>query len=148
MEVNPAVSLVIGAVTAGVEHEQTCSTILSYEEWGNFANTYQLLELGGSSCQCDYGAEMPSNSISAYPSNETVEVLGLLNAFLESDEVKKEKYEKVMKKIPDGGFTLEYVLNHMREANDLLNMLRDVVTSSKFDGEKYTDSLEEAIGKE
>ena len=53
-----------------------------------------------------------------------------------------------MEKIPDGGFTMDYVLNHMGEANDLFNMLRDVVTSSKFDGEKYADSLEEAIGKE
>jgi len=54
----------------------------NYEEWGNYADTFQLLELGYSHCQCDYGADMPSNSISAYPSNETVEVLGLLNAFL------------------------------------------------------------------
>lgn len=148
MEVNPAVSLVIGAVTAGVEHEQTCSTILSYEEWGNFANTYQLLELGGSSCQCDYGAEMPSNSISAYPSNETVEVLGLLNAFLESDEVKKEQYEDIIKKIPDGGFTVDYVLNHMGETDSILAELQEAVTKPDADGNIYANSLEEAIGKE
>ncbi len=147
IEVNPAMSLVIGAATAGYEHEQTQNAILNYEEWGNYADTFQLLELGYSHCQCDYGADMPSNSISAYPSNETVEVLGLLNAFLESDEVKKEKYMDVMAKIPDGGFTLDYVLNHMGETDSILDELYDVITNPS-DGEKYANSLAEAIGKE
>ena len=148
MEVNPAVSLVIGAATAGVEHEQICSTILSYEEWGNFADTYQLLELGGSSCQCDYGAEMPSNLISAYPTRETLEVLEKLNDFLKSDEVKKEQYEDIIKKIPDGGFTVDYVLNHMGETDSILAELQETVTKPDADGNIYANSLEEAIGKE
>ena len=74
--------------------------------------------------------------------------MGLLNAFLESDEVvnNSEKYEEAMKMIPDGGFTLDYVLNHMGETDTILAELQDVVTG-KQGGEKYADSLEEAIGK-
>jgi len=67
--------------------------------------------------------------------------------FWESDEVKKEKYMDVMAKIPDGGFTLDYVLNHMGETDSILDELYDVITNPS-DGEKYANSLAEAIGKE
>lgn len=91
---------------------------------------------------------MPSNLISAYPSNQTLEVLKKLNDFLAGDEVKKEKYKNVMARMPEGGFTLNYVLNHLEETDRFLRDLEDVVTKSKFDGEKYANSVEEAIGKE
>ena len=145
---NPYVNLVLNAIGAGIEQENKRSTIYEYEKWGEFSSTFQLLELGLSSCECEYGGSMPSNLISAYPSNRTLEVLKKLNDFLAGEEVKKEKYQRVMERMPEGGFTLNYVLNHLEETDSFLHDLKDVVISSEFDGEKYANSVEEAIGKE
>lgn len=145
--INPGVNLVLNAIGAGVEQENTRNTIYEYEAWGDFASTFQLLELGLSSCECEYGGSMPSNLISAYASNQTLEVLKKLNDFLAGDEVKKEKYKKVMERMPEGGFTLNYVLNHLEETNSLLEKLKNIITTPDENGEKYANSVEEAIGK-
>ena len=124
--------------------EEDCTLLCSviYEKWGELADTFSLLELGFTYCECDYSGSIPNVIVSAYPGNETQDVLVLLNNFLASDEVKKDDYQEVIEQIPQGGFTVNYVLNHLEETDVFLDMLRFYV---KKNG--YANSVEEAIGK-
>lgn len=144
LNVNPYVQIVADAIGAGYEQEEKQSIIYEYEKWGDFSNTFGLLELGYSSCECSYGDSAPTVMISPYPGNETMETLNLLNDFLESDEGKSVIAPKIMRQIPDGGFTLDYVLNNLEETNKLLDSLNNQVTGKE---PKYANSLSEAIGK-
>ena len=142
VEINPYVNLILNAIDAGAEQEEKRNAIYSYEKWGELADTFSLLELGFTYCECDYSGSIPNVIVSAYPGNETQDVLVLLNNFLASDEVKKDDYQEVIEQIPQGGFTVNYVLNHLEETDVFLDMLRFYV---KKNG--YANSVEEAIGK-
>ncbi len=143
VKVNPYVNLIVNAIDAGVKQEEKRDAIYSYEKWGDIADTFSLLELGFTYCECDYSGSAPNVMVSAYPGNETQEVLALLNHFLESDEAKKESYQETMALIPQGGFTVNYVLNHLEETDTFLVALRKSIIKTG-----YANSVAEAIGKE
>lgn len=143
VEVNPYVSMILNAIGAGAEQEEKRNRIYSYEKWGELADTFSLLGLGFSYCECDYSGSAPNVIVSAYSGNETQKILVLLNNFLESDEVKRDDYQEVMVQIPQGGFTVNYVLNHLEETNDFLAALRESIIKTG-----YANSVAEAIGKE
>ena len=140
--VTTMVDMTNGVIDDVNEHNETVDKITEYEKWGEYTSTIEFADLNCSIANftTDYGVESHA-TVTFYPGNETTERLYLLNALLASD-VGREKVGEVLAQVPSGGFTAEYIVQNMEEADILLKSIQ-----KELKHEGYADTLVEAVEK-
>ena len=141
--VTTMVDMTNGVIDDVNEHNETVDKITEYEKWGNYTSTIEFADLNCSIANftTDYGVESHA-TVTFYPGNETVERLYLLNALLASDVGREKMKQEILAQVPSGGFTAEYIVQNMEEADILLKSIEE---SLKRKG--YADTLVEAVEK-
>ena len=119
------------------------SYINKYETYLNQASTINVLDLNSAVTKYTNNyVEGSKEIITVYPRRETQARLDKLNEFLQGEGERFIKKEE-MKMIPDGGFTVEYVTNHLAEVDAILDKIEKDVRKND-----YAFSLLEALGLE
>ena len=125
------------------EHNETVDKITEYEKWGDYTSTIEFADLNCSIANftTDYDVESHA-TVTFYPGNETTERLYLLNALLASDVGREKVEQEILAQVPSGGFTVEYIVQNMEEADVLLAEIEN-----ELKHKSYADTLLEVVEK-
>lgn len=135
----------IGTIGDVYEHHQMKDSIKKYETYGNQASAINVLGLNSAIMNYTNTYEGGSRAvITVYPGRDTQERLDKLNEFL-NGEGKRFTKEVDMGGVPEKGFTIEYVINHLEETDIILDKIERKI---KRDENEYANSLAEAAGLE
>ena len=134
---------VIGAVDDVNEHHQMEETITEYENIGTQASTINVLGLNCGIINVTQSYDGKDKEvITVYPGRETLERIDKLNEFLQGEGATVLE-PGTLELIPVEELTLEYIVNHLEEMDELLDAIeQDVVNKG------YANSLVDAIGLE
>ena len=135
----------MGVIKDVSDHHQKEDTIKKYETYGKQASAINVLGLN--SAVTNYTNTYVEGSqaiITVYPRRETQERLDRLNEFLQGEG---ERFTDGvdMSGVPEGGFSVEYVTNHLAEVDVMLDKIEGNIRDDK---DEYANSLLEAMGLE
>ena len=138
---------VMGVITPsgaiGVLNQLQNSYINKYETYGALASTIKVLDLNSAVTKYTNNyVEVSKEIITVYPGRETQARLDKLNEFLQGEG---ERFTDGvdMSGVPEGGFTVEYVTNHLAEVDEILAVIEINILNND-----YALGLLEALGLE
>lgn len=162
--VTTALEFAGGVVKDVREHHEKQSTIYEYEQLGGEASTLELLNLNAGVVSVNYHGEL-ANEITLYPEADTQARLDTINQYLKSDEflqlVKDAEAEKdtndnekneegsILDEIPENGFDLDYVLQHLNEVDIIFDKIDQIISGNEdYDPDSFQDALKKFGGWE
>lgn len=135
----------MGAIGEIYQHHQMKDTIKAYETYGNQASAINVLGLNSAVTNYTHTYVEGSQAvITVYPGRETQERIDRLNEFLKG-EGQKIMTQDTLKQIPEQGFSVEYVINHLEKTDMILDKIEKDI---REDENGYANSLAEAMGLE
>ena len=141
--ITTGIGMLTGVVNDVNAHNDAINNITEYEEWGDYTKTLEFTDLNCSIGNFTLGYDTESHAnVTFREGNETAERLYVLNSLLSSPVGEEYIYGDELSSVPQGGFSVEYIIQNMEEASSALTYIEE---SLKQHG--YADTLIEAVQK-
>lgn len=137
--------IIIGTAEDVKEHQETKENILKFQEKGDLSSTIHTLELY---CNINnYNHTITGGTeatVVVYPTSVTAKRIEMLNRLIEESRIKERENNDIensqnylkdtgIEELPDGKFTLDFVVNHIDEVDKMLDIMeRNIRNHSSY----------------